>query len=133
MEQELLFADDIHEAIRHAVTALGGSKAVGHRLWPDMPPPQAGEKLANCLNPLRPEKLAITEFLLIRREARWIGCHIIAAFENTDAGYAPPQAIEPVDEWAELQRQFIETVKTQKRIGQRLEELVSPVREVRHG
>jgi len=131
MEQEPLFMEDINEAVRHSITALGGMKKIGSQLWPDLSPEKAGEKLANSLNVLRHEKLAITEFLWIRREARKLGCHVIAAFENQDAGYAPPMPIEPEDEKAELYRHFIENVRYQERIAKRLEELLSPVRAVK--
>src|SRR3990172_2656515 len=126
MNQEPLFVEDENEAIRHAVTALGGSKEVGSQLWPGLSPEKGGEKLANCLNPLRQEKLAISEFLWIRREARKIGCHTIAAYENRDAGYAPPLPIDPEDERAELYRKFIESTKEQSRNIKRLEELAVP-------
>jgi len=132
MEQEPLFVEDENEAIRHAIAALGGSKIVGHLIWPNLSPPNSGEKLANCLNPLRQEKLSVSEFLYIRREARKIGCHVIAAYENQDAGYAPPQPIEPADEAAELQRKFIEAVHASEKIAQRLKQLSEPaVRAVR--
>lgn len=131
MQQEPLIVEDENEAIRHAVIALGGSKEVGHKLWPDLPPPRAGEKLANCLNQLRQEKLSVSEFLFIRREARKIGCHVIAAYENQDAGYAPPQPIEPQDEAAELQRQFIAAVQASEKIAQRLGQLASPLKAVK--
>jgi len=131
MQQEPLIVEDENEAIRHAVIALGGSKEVGHKLWPDLSPPKAGEKLANCLNPLRQEKLSVSEFLFIRREARKIGCHVIAAYENQDAGYAQPQPIEPQDEAAELYLKAIAAFHGLEKIARRLEQISCPLKAVK--
>lgn len=131
MDQEPLFFEDVYDALRHAVHRLGGSKAVGHSLFPEKSPDKAAEYLLACLNRDRAEKLSMEHFLFIRREARRVGCHVIAAFENQDGGYAAPQPIEPQDEAAELQRQFIEAVKASERIAQRLGQLASPLKAVK--
>jgi len=120
MEQEPLFYEDIYDAMRHAVQRLGGAKRVGSQIWPDKSADKAGEYLLACLNRDRAEKLSVEQFLWLRREARRIGCHTIAAFENQDGGYAPPQPIEPADEAAELMRLFVESVKKQEQISNRL-------------
>jgi len=121
MEQEKLFHDDIYDAIRTAVQRIGGTKKVGATLWPEKSVTQAGELLANCLNRSRPEKLDPEQVLLIKRLARQANCHVIVAFENEDCGYKPPVPIEPVDEMAELQRTFIESVKQQKELADRMQ------------
>lgn len=131
MEQTQLFEENESEAIRHAVAALGGPQVVGHMLWPTVDPIDAGIKLANCLNRHRKEKLSLAEFFLIMREARKIGCHVIAAFVNKNAGYAPPMPIEPKDEIAELQRKYIQSVEDQKRITKRMEDLITPPTRIR--
>lgn len=123
MEQEPLFFEDIFDCIRHACHKMGGLQKVGHTIRPKLSPPKAGEWLANCLNRTRPEKLDLEDFLLIKREAKATGCHVIAAFENQDSGYAPPQPIEPEDEKAELRRKFVESVAAQKKILDRLEQI----------
>lgn len=126
MDQEPLFIEDIYDAMRQTVQRLGGAKKVGIQFWPEKSADKAGEQLLNCLNRDRQEKLSIEQFLWLRREGRNVGCHIIAAFENQDGGYAPPQPVEPQDESAELMRQFIESVKSQERIAARLEMLSKP-------
>lgn len=123
MQQEPLFHEDIYEAIRTAVQALGGMKRVGSSLKPDLPADKAGEWLANCLNRTRQEKLDAEQIQFISRDARKTGCHAIAVFQNSDAGYMQPVPVEPEDEAAELKRQFIASVKQQGALVKRLEKL----------
>lgn len=131
MDQEPLFFEDIYDALRHAVHRLGGAKIVGASLFPEKMPDKAAEYLLACLNRDRAEKLSMEHFLWIRREARKVGCHVIAAFENQDSGYAPPQPVEPQDEVAELQRQFMANVQSSGRIAQRMEQLFSALKAVK--
>ncbi|HHW4679807.1 MAG TPA: hypothetical protein ACQGQH_10380 [Xylella sp.] len=106
-----LFYDSYEDAIRDCVTALGGFKKVGNMLWPAMAADDAGRKLAACLNTDKREKLDLNELRLIRREARKAGIHILAHYEARDAGYSEPQPLNPEDEAAQLQREFIAAVK----------------------
>lgn len=115
-----LFYDTYEDAIRDCVTALGGNKKVGNMLWPAMPADEAGRKLAHCLNPEKREKLDLGELRLIRREARKAGIHILAHYEARDAGYAEPQPLTPEDEVAQLQKEFIASVKVLEAIQARM-------------
>lgn len=116
-----LFYDSYEDAIRDCVTALGGNKVVGSMLWPAMPADEAGRKLAHCLNPEKREKLDLGELQLIRRESRKAGVHILAHYEARDAGYSEPQPLAPEDEEAQLQREFIASVKALEVIQARLQ------------
>lgn len=118
-----LFVEDLNEAIRATVNALGGFKAVGVELRPEKSAVDAGKWLADCLNAAKRDRLDPEQLAYIRRKARTAGCHVLAAFEMQQAGYAPPVAIAPADEAAELKRQFIEATKAQALIVQRLERL----------
>jgi len=118
-----LFYDTYEDAIRDCVTALGGNKAVGNMLWPALPADEAGRKLAHCLNPEKREKLDLGELRLIRREARKAGVHILAHYEARDAGYTEPQPLNPEDEAAQLQREFIASVKALEAIQARMGQL----------
>jgi len=120
MEQMPLIHEDIFEAIRTTVQALGGSKKVGHDLWPEKSPAVAGELLNNCLNTTRPEKLGIDQLLYIAREGRRLGCHAVMEYIASDAGYQY-SPIEPKDEMAELQRQYIEAAKTIQALTSRID------------
>jgi hypothetical protein len=105
-----MFYETYEDAIRDTVTALGGFKRTGAMLWPAMPADDAGRKLAACLNTEKREKLDLGELRLIRHAARKAGVHILASYENRDAGYAEPQPLVPEDEIALLQRDFIKAV-----------------------
>ena len=125
MSQQLqtpLFHEDIFEAIRTVVMAMGGSKKVGGLFWPEKPVSQAGELLNNCLNPVRPEKLDPEQVLFLIAEGQRIGCHAIAEFIAGQAGYRFI-AIEPEDEKAELQKQVIQASHEFGDLVRRLERL----------
>lgn len=106
MEQIPLFFDDVDDAIRATVIALGGFKKMGAELCPELPIDQAGRWLSDCCNPDRRDTLSPKQVCLIRRRAREAGIHILATFEARDAGYMDPMPIEPEDEKAALQRLF---------------------------
>lgn len=121
-EQQLpLFVEDITEAIRATVTALGGYKRIGAEMRPELPADQAGRWLADCLNHDRRDKLCPDQVGWIRRRARKAGVHVLATFEARDAGYAEPQPIEPEDERAKLQREFVMAMKGMEQLARRLE------------
>lgn len=123
MQQIPMFVEDYNEAIRAAVQALGGFKRVGADLRPDIAVDAAGRWLSDCINPDKREILPPSALAFIRRKAREAGCHVLTAFELQDSGYAPPQPIEPEDERAALQRQFVQAAKAMEGITQRLERL----------
>lgn len=120
LAQMPLFYDTYEDAIRDCVTSLGGNKRVGSMLWPTMPADEAGRKLAHCLNAEKREKLDLCELQMIRREARKAGVHILAHFEARDAGYTEPQPLNPEDEQAQLQREFIASVKALEQLQRRM-------------
>jgi hypothetical protein len=110
-DQIPLFIEDYAEAIRATVQALGGFKRIGHELKPDLSVEAAGRWLSDCCNAEKREKLAPTELAYIRRRARQEGIHLLVAFELREAGYAPPQPVEPEDERASLMREFVQASK----------------------
>lgn len=122
MDQPSLFVDSLNDAIRDTARAIG-VKRVAKELWPAKGEEEAARYLADCLNPDRPQKLSGEEILVIARRGRDVGCHLITGFICMDTGYAPPQPIAPEDAKAELQRAYIESVKEQKRIAERLERM----------
>lgn len=119
-QQVPLFVEDLNEAIRATINALGGMKSVGVELRPEKSAVDAGKWLADCLNPDKRDRLAPDQLAWIRRKGRIAGCHVLAAFESLDAGYAPPVALEPEDERAALQREFVQAVKALDTIQQRM-------------
>jgi len=121
MEQPALFHESIHDALRDCVRALGEPKVVGKAMRPEKSHDEARTWLLNCLNPDRPEKFDPEQILWILREGRKAGCHAAMAYIARECGYAEPQPIEPEDERAALQRQYIEAVKTLANISTRIE------------
>jgi hypothetical protein len=115
------FYEDVNEALREAVRHLGGHKKVGPLLWPELLAEQAGNRLRDCLNPDRREKLSPEQVLLILRLACQGGFHGAMAYFAFNAGYEPPRPVVPEDQEAELQRKFIDAVEhlgaIQKQIG----------------
>lgn len=123
MEQVKLFHEDLWEALKTDVQALGGAKKVGHMFWPEKPVDKAGEHLNNCLNVTRNEKLDGEQILLIIREAKKVGSFATMHFQCQEAGFSEPLPIEPEDERARLQREYIEATKAMGRIAERMERL----------
>lgn len=123
MSQNTLFSEDFNDALKDVVRALGGTKAVGVRLRPEMAADAAGAWLKDCLNPTRRERLDPEQVLWILREGRKAGCHSAMNFIADEAGYVRPAPLEPQDEAAQLQRAFIDSVQQQKLIASRLERL----------
>lgn len=115
-----MFYETYEDAIRDTITGLGGMKVVGNMLWPALPVEDAGRRLAHCLNSEKREKLSPGELQLIRRAARKAGIHILAFYECRDAGYAEPTPVNPADEAAQLQKDFIAAVERLKEIQDQL-------------
>jgi hypothetical protein len=103
------FFEDINDALRQAVKALGGNKAVGSKLWPEKTATAAAQSMSDCLNADRREKLAPEQVVLILRMAREKGYHAAMQFIAFDTGYkATP--VDPKTQEAELQERFIAAV-----------------------
>lgn len=124
--QDELFHEDINAAIGHAIAALGGPKRVGAELWPTMTVDAAGRRVADCLNPDRTQQFHPSDLLWILKASRTAGVHSAMAFICREAGYADPQPVEPEDEAAELQRQFIASQQAMNQILKRMEKLTLP-------
>lgn len=97
-----------------------GSKIVGPLLWPEKTPDDAQRLLLDCLNDDRPAKLSPAQVLFVFRLARARGCHVGMQFMAAELGYAEPVPVDPRDEAAELQRQFINKVDDLKAMCERI-------------
>ena len=126
MEQVALFHEDEIDALRDCIRALGGSKEVGSRLWPDKPPDKAGEHLSNALNPGHQQKLSFSEGLTIMRWSREIGCHVAMAYVTDTCNYHRTEPREPDDHMAELQRDFIAAVEKLEGIKSQMKRVAGP-------
>lgn len=122
-DQLPLFCDDVYEALSATVLAIGGFKRIGSALRPELPIDQAGRWLSDCCNPNRDHELKPSHLALVRKLARDAGCHILAAFEAREAGYADPVPLEPEDQRADLERQFLTGAEQLKAMLLRIEKL----------
>jgi hypothetical protein len=94
--------DNINEALVACVKALGGSKQVGHKLWPEKTVDAAQRHLLACLNEDKAERLSPEQLALLMRMAHAKGFHGVMQFLCDSIGYADPQPIDPRDELTEL-------------------------------
>ena len=131
MNNPSLFHESLADALRECVQACGGMKTVGVLLWPEKAADIAGRLLGDCLNDAKREKLSPEQVLLLLRLARERGCHAGMHYIARDVGYSDPMPIEPEDERARLQREFIEASKHFTRLAAQMERLNgAPVRAV---
>ncbi len=115
----------MNDALIACVKALGGSKVVGPRLFPEKAPDVAQRTLLDCLNEDRPNKLSPDQVMAVLRWARAIGFHAGMDWVCSDAGYSAPQPIEPRDELADLLRQYVARRDADAAKDARLERLLS--------
>jgi hypothetical protein len=111
MDQQALFHEDINDALRAAIKACGGTKSVAAKLWPEKTVNDAQSYLNDCLNTARPAKLSPEQVLLLLKWAREAGFHAAMHYVCADAGYETPAPVEPEDEYARLQREYVQAVK----------------------
>ena len=134
MEQKQLLAiADVYEAAKMTAVAIAAhhepskwkawAKIVGHMLFPSKSPDDAGKYFSNCLDRDRNEKLDPEQLLWLAREGKRCGCHALMSFICDHCEYAEPVPVEPEDEMAELQRQYINSVKAQEQLIARFERL----------
>jgi hypothetical protein len=97
------------DALKAAVSALGGPKKVGVLLWPQLEdqPDKAGRKLADHLNDERAEKLSLEQVVFIFRKAKQVGFHDGMYAFNRMCGYSPSK---PMDDAEELARKSAEAM-----------------------
>lgn len=123
--------DSINEVLIEAVKALGGSKKVGVKLWPEKTIEAAQRHLLNCLNEDKPERLTPDHLMLLLRMARDMGHH--GAFTHMCAllGYAEPQPINPKDELTELLREYLEAKKQEAGKTERIERAIASMQHLK--
>lgn len=97
------------EGLRISVEALGGLQVVGHRLWPEMHPILAGQRLGHCLQGTgkRREKLSLAQIDWIFLEAFAAGKHDGAERFMQGINYRITAKIDPREEVADLTRRAV--------------------------
>ncbi len=127
MNQPELFYQSYEEALGDDIKASGGLKVVGKLFFPEKDVPAAGRALADRVNPGRRERLTDEQERLIMRRAREArGFSAALWFVCDETGFERPKALNQEDEQAKLQRDFIESVRQQKQIADRIERLTQP-------
>jgi hypothetical protein len=130
MDQQVLFHEDINDALRAAVKACGGTKVVACRLWPEKTMNDAQSYLNDCLNSARPAKLSPEQTLLLLKWAREAGFHGALDYICSEAGYAQPVPIEPEDELTKLLREYLEGQKRGGTLQAKIDERIAKLRAV---
>lgn len=124
--QSTLFHDDIYDAMRTDVMAIGGWKEVSSRLWPLKKDPTSGaEYLKCCLRGDRNEKLDLEQIAAIKKWAREVESYATISFEAQEIGF-DFRIIEPEEESEKLQRMFINAQENMGRLVDRMEKLNLP-------
>jgi hypothetical protein len=121
MTQEALFYETFNDALDAVVKACGGAKAVACKLWPEKTPDAAHRLLLACLNEGRVEKLSPEQVIFLLRMGRERGCHAAINYLSRESGYSDPQPVDPDNEKARLQREFIEAQKYMQQLASRME------------
>lgn len=123
MQQLELVHDDFEAAMKTLVQALGGIPKVAQDLRPTMNDKRAATWLSNALDPDRDEKLSASDYVYLLREGRRLGIHVAAAYLLREIGYHDPIPKDPVDEKAELMKQFCRAKEDFARLMRRMEDL----------
>lgn len=127
-EQDKLFITDIYDALGDLVRAAGGPKGVGQTLKPEKTAEDASGWVKDCLNRNRREKFDAEHILWLLKRGRELGCHEPIAFICRQAGYAPPEPVEPETELAKLLREYVETGNRLATLQPKIEELRAKLR-----
>lgn len=99
-------AEDINDALRDVVRAMGGNKRVGADMRPELSADAAGKWLANCLDLTRPEKLDANQIIYILKRGCMAGEHAAMHYIAAAAGYEPSKPVIPEDEVFLLQKEI---------------------------
>lgn len=119
--QDSLFCDDLRDALMGLVRACGGLKAVAHMLKPTMGVEAAAGWLRKALTTGERERLDLDDLQFLLRLGREKGCHVGMRQLTREAGYTDPTPLDPEDERAALQREWIESIRRMEALARRIE------------
>lgn len=115
-----LVNESFSDLLRTLVDALGGPKEVAHRLYPQKDLDSARRYLLDCLNPDRPQDIGAEGLFTLLRWAREKGAHFAIQWICDELNYSRPTPLDPEDQRAELQRQFLLGVEKMEQLARRL-------------
>lgn len=104
--------DSLNSVLVECIKACGGPKQIGPLLWPEKSPESAQRLILDCLNEDRSAHLTPEQVIFVLKIASNKGVHTGFEFFASHLGYAKPIPVEPRDEVADLQRQFIEAQRS---------------------
>lgn len=87
--------EDLNQALRDVVKALGGFEAVGADMYPTKTRKKAGDWLGDQLNPNRDAKLSLEEFETIMLMGRQAGLHTVMHYLAYATHYERPEPSAP--------------------------------------
>lgn len=120
--------ESLNHALIDAVKALGGSKVVAAKMWPEKDALAAQRHLLACLNEDKPERLSPDHLMLLLRMARDIGHHAAFSYMSGLLSYAEPQPINPRDELIELLRMYEQDKKRSAVRDERIERAITTLK-----
>jgi len=120
-----LFHESFSDALREVIAAAGGPKVVGAKLWPSKMPDDARRRLLDCLNEDREARLSPEDLAQVLRMGRDAGCHAAVNWLLRACGYEDARPVEPADEQAELQRQYVAAARSMAAMAARIEALAT--------
>lgn len=88
-----LFVEDIYDALKAAVAALGGAKKAAELIWPNQP--GKDKALLDCLNPNNDRKFDAAEIMALLKFARQAGYHQAKHWIDEELGYEPSAPKDP--------------------------------------
>lgn len=114
MQTELPFYDTPEKALDACIQALGGSKKVGTRLFPEKTMESATTYLSNCVDPNRAEKLSLSHVMMLFKLAREEGVHSPFFWFAGEVGYEakPITRAEEVDRLTHVIEQASKTLSS---------------------
>ena len=112
MQIDMPFFDSPEDALKAVIQQLGGIKRVGPLLFPDKSVDAAARYMLDCVNHDRPEKLAISQIMMLLRLAHAAGYHTAYAWLSGEIGYdiKPITKAEEVDRLTSVVEQSTKTL-----------------------
>ncbi len=106
-----LFHEHFEDALREVIATLGGFKVVASKMRPEKTPEAAARWLHDCFNEGKQERLSPDHVMYLLREGRRVSAHAGMNYLLRECGYHDAQPLDPEDERAILQRQFVQSVQ----------------------
>lgn len=88
-----LFTEDIYDALKGVVAALGGAKKAAELLWPNQQ--NKDKALLDCLNPNNSRNLDLNEIMALLKLGRAAGYHQGKHWIDDALGYDPTPPKDP--------------------------------------